>query len=149
MVKTYSGYGESKTERGISLSLPIQFTNMDYNIRGDTVLPRLSVQFEDGRVFGGSEYATDDAVTISCAYWQDKPDEVAMLAAAIPGKSTRTLVLEFDVAARMIAETGLNVRRLLLYLHGVDGFRGFVVIPDDVWKTNRCYCSQRFVKGRW
>ena len=42
-------FGAPRSDRGLFLSLPIEFTNMDYNVRTATV-PRIWIQFEDGQV---------------------------------------------------------------------------------------------------
>ena len=123
-IREHSGYGQPKNEKGLSLSLPIEVTNMDYNPRTVSV-PRLSVQFENGEVIERSE----DTV-IQSAQLQDNPDFLGgSLAFDVPGKSVHTLILRVDVAESMNAELGLNVRRILLYAE--DGFEGFVQIPDD------------------
>jgi hypothetical protein len=119
-----SGYGPLKTVRGLSLSLPIEAANMDYNPHTATV-PRLSVQFENGEVIRNSEERVMQSAQMqdSPNFWSGSQDF------EIPGKSVRTLTLRIDISERMNAEVGLNVRRILLY--GKDGFRGFVLIPDD------------------
>ena len=123
-IREHNGYGQPKKARGLSLSLPIEVTNMDYNPRTATV-PQLSVQFENGEVIGHSE-----ETVIQSAELQNNPDFWSgSQTFEIPGRSVRTLTLRIDIAESMNAEVGLNVRRILLY--GKDGFRGFVQIPDD------------------
>ncbi len=123
-------FGPKRTERGLSLSLPIEFTNMDYNAHTANV-PQLSVQFENGEVVSN----TNETVTQS-ADLQDSPGTLGGVPAfEIPGKSTRTLVLRVDIAASMNAEVGLNIRMILLYVDG--NFRGFVSIPDDARRRIR------------
>jgi hypothetical protein len=135
----HGGSGKNDRARGLSLSLPIVFTNTDYNVH-DATLPSLGVQFEDGRVVRDGTRLRDtlfqnESPFFASCHWQDKPE--GMMETAIPAKSTRTLLLVFNVPARMNAEVGLNVQRILLYgketnvvLPG-DGFYGFVCIPDD------------------
>jgi len=128
-------FGPTRTEKGLSLSVPIEFANMDYNVHSANV-PRLSVQFEDGEVVGKS----DGTVTQS-ADLQDSPGTLGGVPAfEIRGKSSRTLVLRMDVAAHMNADAGLNIRRIMLY--GDDGFRGFVCIPNDARKRIRAIAGK-------
>lgn len=129
-IRENGGYGPLKTERGLSLLLPVEATNMDYNPQTAAV-PRLGVQFEDGEVIEKSDERVMQSVQLqgSPDFWSGSQGF------EIPGKSSRTLTLRFDVAEGMNAEVGLNVRRILLY--GKDGFRGFVQIPD--------YARQRIV----
>ncbi len=144
--REYGWYGPEKTMKGLSLLLPIEATNVDYNPHKATV-PQLSVQFEDGEVIRKS----DDRVMQS-AQLPGNPNmprisiqledgklirksEVSPIFLSdsedfeVPGKSVRILTLRVDVAESMNAEVGFNVRRILLY--GKGGFRGFVRIPDD------------------
>ena len=124
-IKENNGYGPLKTMRGLSLLLPIEATNVDYNQHTATV-PHLSVQFENGEVIQNSNERV-----IQSAQLQDNPNFWSgSQNFEIPAKSVRTLTLRIDIAERMNAETGLNVRRILLY--GKDGFQGFVRISDDI-----------------
>jgi hypothetical protein len=154
-VRENSGYGKLKNEGGLSLRLPVEFTNTDYNVREATV-PGLSVQFEDGRVLQEHTQLIEGANLIKNAAWgeadffafsnwEDKPNSNAMLETAIPGNSKRTLVLGFDVPARINAVVGLNVRRILLY--GKDRFRGFVCIPDDARECIRAVADKGSTKA--
>jgi len=122
-IRGSSGYGPLRTERGLSLLLPVEATNMDYNPQ-TVAVPRLGLQFEDGEVIENSDERVMESVQLqgSPNFWSGSQGF------EIPGKSSRTLTLRIDVAEGMNAEVGLNVRRILLY--GKDGFRGFVQIPD-------------------
>jgi hypothetical protein len=98
---------------------------MDYSPHTAKV-PEISVQFDDGEVV-----TTSDETVIQSAKLQDSPEPLnGVPIFEIPGKSSRTLMIRVDIAARMNAEAGLKLRSILLY--GEHGFRGFVPIPDDV-----------------
>ena len=123
-IREDSGYGPQKTMKGLSLLLQIEATNVDYNPQ-KAILPRISVQFENGQVIRNNKDRVIQSAQLqdSPNFWSGSEDF------EIPSKSTRILTLRIDVAESMNAEVGLNVRSILLYEKG--GFRGFIHIPDD------------------
>ena len=131
--------GPARSVSGLLLSLPIEFTNADYNARGAAV-PRLWVQFASGQAIDADGEDVFQSIDL-----QNHPDELCAATFEIPGKSSRTVVLRVGIMASMNAKAGLNLRALLLYADG--HFRGFVSIPDDMRERIRTIAGNGQPKG--
>jgi hypothetical protein len=124
IIKTASGYGPPKTIRGLSLSLPVELTNLDYNQRV-AVVPRLAIQCADGETL-----ETLDEDIVQSAELKDNPNFLSGSPSfGMPGSSSHTVLLHVNIAAGMRAKVGSKLSGLLLYVQ--DTFCGFVRIPDD------------------